>query len=107
MSTVFTRRFGGVFHQGQAALVLFTADELHVYVVRDLVYANLGTAPAFIQFFIQAGPSRFDLLDQVAVPVNTTVHFDGRQELLPSEQLFAFSDSTSWSAVATGYALTP
>lgn len=103
----YTRRFGAVSRADAGEAVLFTASDLYVWILRDLVLTNQASAAGLLQVFIRAGSADHILYVAPSVAGVTSVHLELRQEILPSEQLVAYSAVGPFNCIATGYALVP
>lgn len=87
-------------------MLLFTATDLHVFVIRDIIVTNRHSAAQQLQIYIQSGPNFYILMAQDAISPGASVHLELRQEILPSEELWAVGQTGPFQAVVTGYALT-
>jgi len=104
---VFTRRFGKVSANTAASWLIFEANDQYVWIVRDVVIHNASSTAATLAVFIQAGLIGYTLLQEESVASGLTLHWEGRQEILPGELLMGYANVAPWDAIATGYALTP
>jgi hypothetical protein len=106
LSLVYTRRFGAIYQTAAGDFSLFTADATAIWVLRDLVVANLTEAAGHFSVYVQSGPAaRYDFFDG-DVPADTSTHLDLRQQLPSGDNLRVTSTTvTGWSCVATGYRL--
>jgi|SRR5215471_4044773 len=104
---VFTRRFAFVRSSSNANQVVFTADTLHVYVIRDVFLVNETTAAATGFLYLVGGPTQVTLIGANPFEPAQIIHLELRQEILPSEQLVVLSSSALWSCAITGYAFNP
>ena len=106
MAAVFTRRFGAGNPQVAGAVTAFTADDLHDYVIRDVVVMCQNALTSTINIYIAApGPPFFTLAYSSAQPGLEPVHWEGRQQILSSETLVISCSESPWSFLVTGYAL--
>jgi len=79
---------------GPVNTAVYTAPLLGRVVVRDIVlYHDDSVVRTVGMYGLSGGVGRYLLSERSAAP-KTTYHFDGRQVLLPGEQLFVISDST-------------
>jgi hypothetical protein len=102
VSQTYTRLFGRAAVTDGSSPLLFLADDLATYVVRDLVIYNGGGAEdTFYLFILSTGGSIF--LFAALVPPFSTSHVDLRQVLAAGDQLYASSATQTYTAAVTGY----
>ena len=107
MAFAYTRRFAAAVVPTNLATTVFTADDLHVYIIRDVILTNQSGADSFVVVNIILGTNTFTLMRQTVLAVGAQIHLETRQEMLPSEQLVVYAPNAQLSILVTGYALDP
>jgi hypothetical protein len=100
----YTRRFGATHQAAAGTVTLFTADALHTYVLRDLALGNQSSLEGLLNVYLTEPGSFFTVL-VATVPAATSVHWEGRQQILSGESLVANASVGPWSCLATGFEL--
>jgi len=108
MAVPYTRRFVAAVVDAPGVSQIWTATDLYVWIIRDIILEFHGSgANTDIALSINAGGKTYPLLRNQSATPGELLHWEGRQEILPSEVLQLFSSAGFATAVVTGYALTP
>jgi len=79
---------------GPVNVAVYTAPLGSVIVVRDIVLYHDDTVIRTLGIYgLSGGIAAYLVADRIASP-KTTVHYDGRQVLIPGEVLYVISDAT-------------
>lgn len=105
MTSVYTRRFALHYSASGADDVIFTADSLHTYVLRDVRLHNRGTVTA--PYLGVASGTLLAVIAQHQVAPGEVLEWQGQQVLLPGDQLHAGGGGQPYTVIATGWALSP
>lgn len=104
--SVYSVQLGATFSSSSGNVLLFTADALYVYIVRDLVWCNDSATSMQGQVYLQdPGLHQYPIIRDTAVPATTPVYWSGRQVIPPDWELWGYGALADWSVLASGYKL--
>lgn len=86
---------------------IFTHTGEEVLILRDIILANLHTAPQIVRLYLSTGGANYDLFRIPAAAALTSYHLELRQEMLHGDTLSLQSDLGVLTALITGYFLEP
>jgi hypothetical protein len=104
---VYTARFAAFSTDAGGFFTVFTASDAWVWIIRDIVITSFSVDPAALVVYIGSPVQNWPILGVPAAAYGQSYHWDGRQELLPAEEISLQVDRAPTRLIITGYKLLP